>query len=182
MELLAYVPTGAASVPQMEAGYNIARGATYYSFDFPSQPGWFNKMGLFDGSYHGDAGLYPNGIPGQSCVIDLGGSYYMIDRIVANVYATLNDGQFAISNDAPSLKNWTIIKGPGSLSSSEYAFTPELARYVRFIGDNEGSNAQFKELQVFTAPAEEQVIPEPATMTLLGVGALAGLIRRRRRA
>jgi len=101
-------------------------------------------------------------------------------RIAVSMYDYWSNGMIAISDDR---ENWTIIsptldpEDPDynpELRSSSIAFEPQWARYI-LLGSYGLDGNKMQELQVFAV----NPIPEPVTMSLLTLGGLA-LLRRRR--
>lgn len=105
----------------------------------------------------------------------------------AQVYVSNDDAYNYVldgGNDTWPGMTWTQVydwAGPGSFYGDHFAFTPQDVTFIRVEWPNNAGTAALSEVEVFETYAPTgPPIPEPATLVLVGAGAL-GLIRRRRR-
>jgi hypothetical protein len=173
--------TNAYGTPQ--ATISVGHFGTGYSSDtYPPSPIGGSNPGIWDVGRGIDAG-YANGsitltlpcgtsgLSGGYTDIWVQASYYKDFTGAPSV--SVNGASLTSSDDSllASIPDW----GQWRISLTEWQFsTPQTSAQVVLLGYNNGT--MFDEIKVDT-----QTVPEPATMTLVGIGVAALLARRRRR-
>jgi len=165
---------------------------------------WYVPSRVNDGKYlsQGNMGLPRNMIAGEALRFDLGDVYdlsqvmvlfdrtggghggwdaYVASSFIVEVSMNGEDWE-RVNFDAPAYQTTgTCTDGPNCLWSSmgmwyDIEATAQFVRITDVVGAN-GGNWRFSEILILEAP--EVPAPEPATMSLLALGGLA-LLRRRR--
>jgi len=176
VELSAYVAASATTnIPQRDEGYNIMKGAALVES---------YKMSDIAAAVDGYVGSWAS--PGGTAddmswaVWDIGHDAWLT-AVQVSMYAGWDFLQVSISMDGVT---WSELRTPKDADGAGRTLwllggdtivldAPTEARYIKIEGYAGGYNGHFSELMAFAT------IPEPATMTLLALGGLA-LLRRRK--
>ena len=179
-EFSAYVAASATTnVPQREEGYNILKGATLIQESHWAP--WASASCAVNGEVMDYATPWGSAENMSEAVWDLGYTAWLT-AVQVSMYAGWDSLQISISTDND---HWTELRIPDTEAAKPLALSwgetigleaPAEARYIKITGYGGGANGHLTELMAF---ATTKPIPEPATMSLLALGGLAMLRRRK---
>jgi hypothetical protein len=99
-------------------------------------------------------------------------------KLIDDSWSTAGNVYQRVFGGTPAEGVWYFESGLETLNT---AFDPSLPAQGLYIDSLEGGAVLNKQIPVSPTPPEPPVIPEPATMSLLGLGAMAMVLRRKLR-